>query len=194
VPCQRWRCERADHRSARRTGAQARRSSPGSAAHPGAGGHGHALPEGLALSAVSKAAHWCAAAGAAGVPANDVEPAAGDRVQRVALAGHGGHAGVARAAGIDEQRADPPTGVAGEVPDYRQGDSPAPGVCPVQRNSYSRAFELRPAGGQADRRGPRCGRGPPSTPSTQGLHAPSAPLRCPRRAIGPKTWAKEAKV
>ena len=81
------------------------------------GRHGHALPEGLSLGAAGEAAHRRAAAGAARVPADYVEPAAGDGVQRPALLGNGGHAGVSGPAGIDEQRADPLTGMAGEVTD-----------------------------------------------------------------------------
>ena len=164
------------------------------------GRHGHALPEGLSLGAAGEAAHRRAAAGAARVPADYVEPAAGDGVQRPALLGNGGHAGVSGPAGIDEQRADPLTGMAGEVTDHRQRDGSSAVLRPVQRNGHPRALQLRTAAGPADRRGRRgalgciSGRGDrregrDRCPRGQNRNGQSAPtVEPPRSRRGSPVW------
>jgi hypothetical protein len=68
------------------------------------GGHWQAVPEVGPLAGVGEAAHRGAGAGAAAdVPADDVEAAAGHRVQGLAALGDHGHAGVAGPARVDEQ-------------------------------------------------------------------------------------------
>ncbi len=94
------------------------------------GGHGLVLPEAGPLGRVGKAADRGAAPGAPRVPADDVEAAAGLRVQGIAAAGDHRHPGVARSTRVDEQRPDPLVGPAGQVPDHRKRDRRPARVAP----------------------------------------------------------------
>ena len=109
------------------------------------GGHRLVLPEGGPLGRVGEAADGRAATGAAGVPADDVEAAAGEGVEGLAAFGDHGDAGVAGPARVDEQRPDPLAGAAGQVADDGQGDGAAPGAVPVQRHGHAGALQPRPA-------------------------------------------------
>jgi hypothetical protein len=107
------------------------RDRPGQiAALLGPGGRDRqAVPEAGPLARVGEAAHRRTSTGAAGVPADDVEAAAGHRVQGLAPAG--------------------------QVADRRQVDARPTGMPPVQRHRHGGALQPRPAGGPADPPGAR---------------------------------------
>ena len=117
----------------------------------------------LALS-VLKAAHPGAGIGAAGIPADDVEAAAAERVDPVGVAAYEADSGVARSTGVDEQGADPLLGLARQVADHRERDRAPVRAVPVERHADPGALQVlaggvafSPGNRGADAVGPRRG-------------------------------------
>src|SRR5919109_766787 len=98
-------------------------------------------PEALLASRAAEAAHPSAGISAARFPADDVEAPAADRIDTLVVTLQQPEAGVARAARVDERRADPLVGLAGQVADHREADRAALGAIPVERHSDPGALQ-----------------------------------------------------
>src|SRR4029450_6977477 len=99
----------------------------------------------------AEAAHARALAGAAEIPADEVEPPLEDDVQPLAVVLHP----VERAApttGVPEQGADAALGLARQVADYRQRDLAPVRMTPAQRNPHPGALDALTATSPGDPR------------------------------------------